>query len=779
LARATNPAALPIPAGGRTSFVGRRAELAQVKELLSSSRLVTLVGPAGVGKTRLAIRSAHEVRRAFPGGVSLAELADLRDPALLAETVASALGVRDTSTRWLVGTLADYLSAKRLLLVLDNCEHLIDACAVLADGLLRGCPDLRIICTSREPLSVEGETVLDVAPLPVPADRDVPPTALEGYDAVRLFTERAAAAWPAFAITASNAADVATLCQRLDGLPLALELAAVRLRAFTVGQIVEQLDRRFGLLSAGPRTASARHQNLRAAIDWSHELLSHDEQVAWRRLSIFAGSFDLEGATAICTGEDLPEEAIPGLVAGLVERSLLRRELHEDVPRYRMLETIREYGQERVRIAEEREPVEARHQDLYEDLAAQVFSNSWGADQAAWWERAHLELPNLRAALQRSIDRGEPERGLAIAAKLLYYWLTRGNMGEGRRWLDALLELERDPTPTRAMSLGVDGWLSQLQGDLDGSFELFAEAGAIIEGSGDAEAHCLVLVALGGARVARGEFDEAETLLRRCLDLQATLPDRRWAVNAEATLASIASGRGDHERARDLFAGAAELCRSEGDRFFRSYMLHGEGIECFILGDHEAAARIFAENLRLSRSVDHRVGVALAADAIGWLASAAGEAERAAVVAGAVQTYRRSIPVAPYPHLAPFRDASAKAARDELGDARYDAAFARGTRLAADDLIAIALGAQLAERSGERPVDPRSSGPLTKREREIAELVAEGLSNKQIAATLVISQRTAETHVEHILTKLGFTSRVQIAAWIVERGSRSDEPART
>jgi predicted ATPase len=267
-----------------TTFVGRRRELREVKEALSAGPLLTLVGPAGVGKTRLALRTSSSVRRAFADGVWVAELADLRDPALLAETVASALGLRDVSTRWLVSSLADFMESKHLLLVLDNCEHLLDACAVLADSLLRACPDLKILSTSREPLGVGGETVLDVSPLPLPDDDRVSsPEALVQYDAIRLFVERARAAWPQFEVTPSNAAEVSALCRHLDGLPLALELAAGRLRAFTVGQILEQIGGRFRLLSTGSRVGSVRHQSLKAAIDWSFNLLSTEDQLVWRR----------------------------------------------------------------------------------------------------------------------------------------------------------------------------------------------------------------------------------------------------------------------------------------------------------------------------------------------------------------------------------------------------------------------------------------------------------------------------------------------------------------
>lgn len=394
-----------------------------------------------MGKSRVALRAGADLRRAFPDGVWVAEFAELRDRALVAETVAGALGLQDTSTRWLVSTLADFLATRRLLLILDNCEHLLDACAVLADGLLHTCPDLRILATSREALGIGGETVLEVPPLPVPEQDPVPPPeALLRYDAVCLFVERARAAWPQFEITPSNGAQVGRLCRRLDGLPLALELAAVRLRAFTVDQILQQTDRRFRLLSTGSRTGSVRHQSLGAAIDWSFGLVSAPEQLVWRRLSVFAGSFDLQAAEAICGGEGLASEAVMELVASLVEKSVLRRELSGSIPRYRMLETIREYGRDRLQESGEEPRISRRHRAWYADFAARVFKHSRGPSQLEWWDRAHLELPNLREAFRSCLaEPNRAEQGLVMAANLAWYWVTKGSAREGRHWMDLLL----------------------------------------------------------------------------------------------------------------------------------------------------------------------------------------------------------------------------------------------------------------------------------------------------------------------------------------------------
>ncbi len=329
-----------------TSFVGRRRELSEARRLLGDARLLTLAGAGGVGKTRLALRLAAEVRRTFPDGVWLADLAPVQDGELVPQTVIAALGLQDHSTRLPVETLLEYLAGKRLLLVLDNCEHVLDACAVLATKLLSQAEALRILATSRQLLSVEGEQVMEVPPLSVP-DLDWLSAAgsLTGYEAVRLFAERAAAVVPGFAVTASNGAVVARLCQGLDGMPLAIELAAVRLRVLSAEQILERLDDRYRLLTGGSRTGLERHQTLRAAIEWSYDLCSPQEQILWGRLSVFSGGFDLEAAEQVCAGEDIAQEDVFELVTGLLDKSVLAREEHGSRVRYRLLETIRQYGQ--------------------------------------------------------------------------------------------------------------------------------------------------------------------------------------------------------------------------------------------------------------------------------------------------------------------------------------------------------------------------------------------------------------------------------------------------
>ncbi len=698
----------------------------------------------------------------------VAELADLRDPALLAETVATALDLRDVSTRWLVSTLADFMESRHLLLVLDNCEHLLDACAVLADTLLRACPDLKILSTSREPLGVGGETVLEVSPLPLPDDDRVSsPEALVQYDAIRLFVERARAAWPQFEVTPSNAAEVSALCRHLDGLPLALELAAGRLRAFTVGQILEQMDRRFRLLSTGSRVRSARHQSLKAAIDWSFGLLAMEEQLVWRRLSVFAGSFDLAGADAICAGKGGPEGTVADVVASLVDKSILRREVHGSSPRYRMLETIREYGRQHLHESDEESSVTDAYRGWYADLAAGVFENSWGPGQVKWWDRAHLELANFREAFRSWLaDSDEADAGIEAAANLMYYWMTRGSMSEGRRWLDAFLKVARRPTKGRAKALGVDGWLTQLQGDIPKGLELFVESERLAADLGDEATLCLASTALGGGLMFEGDLDRAEGMFARCLDLQQSLPDRRWAANALGSLGGVWSLRGDHPRAFDLFRRSIELSRAGGDQYFQTWMLLGQALEAWSMADRPVAGRIWTQALRLSHAVDNKVGIGIAVEGLAWVAGSTHRPDRAARLLGGVQAFWHTIPAKLQPHLVGHHDACLADVRSALGDREFDRVYRLGREMSDDQLLSMALEER--EAAAPQPASRDHPAELTRRESEIAGLVAQGLSNKGIASKLVISQRTAETHVEHILMKLGFTSRAQIAAWVGE-----------
>src|SRR5260370_148012 len=384
-----------------TSFVARRPEAAQIRQLLSTSRLVTLVGVGGVGKTRLGVHAARDVQRAFPDGVFLVALAALTDPALLPHTVIDALAIPEQSSRAPMNILADYLRHRQILLIFDNCEHLLESAAELAAALLRSASGLRVLATSRQGLRVPGEHIMPVPTLPVPAP-DVPlvPGFAAQYAALALFAERAAAVVPGFAITAENEAAVVRLCQRLEGIPLAIELAAVRLRVLPVADLATRLDRRFQLLTEGNRTAPERHQTLRAAIDWSFDLCTPAEQLLWARTSVFGASFDLEAAEAICTDATLPPQPILHTLTGLTDKSISIREEHAGHVRFRMLETIREYGQARLRESGTESALKQRHRDWYLKRVEEASAQWFGPQQEGWSTRLLLEHATLRMALR-------------------------------------------------------------------------------------------------------------------------------------------------------------------------------------------------------------------------------------------------------------------------------------------------------------------------------------------------------------------------------------------
>jgi non-specific serine/threonine protein kinase len=749
-----------------SSFVGRRRELTQLKKVLSSNSLVTIVGPVGVGKTRLALRLGEDLAGQAPARVRGVGLAELTEPAFLSQTVAHALGLEGSSRRWQVETLVEFLLANPMDLILDNCEHLQDACAVLASSLLSACPDLRMVCTSRTPLGLDGEWVFDLQPLPVPDENtrlDV--DALIGFDSVRLFVDRATSASPDFELGESNGEDVARLCRRLDGLPLAIELAVVRLRAFTPGQIADQIDLRLGFLSRRHPAGSPRHQSLRSAIAWSHDLLSEEAQVLFRELSVFPYDFDLAAVEAIC-GPSFPGADVVDLLGTLVDGSLVQRQIVDGTARFRLLETVRDYAREMLLDSGDMDHLERAFRDWFMALASAVFEGSWGAEQLVMWDRAHVELSNLRKVLRRcAAGEDDPVRGQSMAASLLYYWLTQGSVSEGRRWLDALLDATPKAGAERALALAVGGWLAVIQGDLSRALELHTEAEKLALESGDAKTVSLSSLALASDVMWAGDFDRAEVLLERCVSLRELVGNDRDAANALSARASIAGLRGDHAACFDLYQHAVDMCRAAGDRYFLSWALTGQSIAAWDLGEMERAKTLGAEAIRLSREVGNRVSMANGVEVTAWVCSATGRLELAAQLIGGVDTLWAAIKASLYPHLVSQHESVVAELRSSLGQRRYGDLVASGSRLGTEELIRLSLGE---EAVGVKEQASRTRSDLTRRESEVARLVAEGASNKEIATRLFISVRTAETHVEHILTKLGFTSRVQIATWMMD-----------
>ncbi|WP_188196346.1 ATP-binding protein [Nonomuraea sp. SYSU D8015] len=761
-----------------TSFVGRRQEVAEVRQLLSASRAVTLTGVGGVGKTRLALRVGQEVRRAFRDGVWLVELAALESPGMLAETVAEALQIRDHSAAPPLKVLTDHLRDKQALVILDNCEHLVGECAVLADTLLRAAPDLRILATSRHVLGIASEHVVPVPTLPVPdGDTARPLEALQQADAVQLFTERARAVVPSFAVTEDNRDVVTAIIGRLDGLPLGIELAAVRLRALSARQLLDRLDDRFRLLTGGSRSVLPRHQTLRALIDWSHALCSEEERLLWHRASVFAGSLDLEGAETVCSGTGIDREDVLDLVIGLVDKSVLIREDHPDGVRYRMLETLRQYGRERLSARGEESQLRRRHRAYYRDLAARARAEMFGPAQVAWFTRLQQEHANLRLALDGCFATPADARtGLSMATDLLYHWITSYYLGEGRGWLERGLAAATSPDDVRGRALWADAWLAVIQADVPAAAARLHECRGIGERLGDESILGYADLFSGMIAMWEGRTGDAIGCYERALARHRRTGD---PVGLALSLIRMSLARSFLGQSGPAIAAAEEclaVCDAHGEGWHKAYTMMALGVEVWRQGDLERATELERQSLEFNRSLGDCLGVGITTEVLAWIAAAQGHYERAARLLGILRTLWAcaGAPLSGYGHLAGYHDECEARTREALGEAAFATAVRRGERLSHDEALAYALQ--------EEPPCPEARqeskeerAPLTRREREIAQLVARGLTNKEIAASLVIAQRTAEGHIEHIMTKLGFNSRAQIAVWVGEQ-ARGGEP---
>jgi predicted ATPase/DNA-binding CsgD family transcriptional regulator len=744
----------------RTSFVGRRTEITRVRRLLSESRLVTLVGPGGVGKTRLAIRVAGQMRHITPAGVCFVDLALVRDPALLPQQLAASLDVRDASPRWLVASIAEVLGIRRILVVLDNCEHVRDACAVLVDTLLSDCPKLRVLATSRRSLDVAGEVRFVVPPLPTPTSPEHPGTP---SDAVDLLVERAQAVTPDFTVTEANAADVAALCRRLDGLPLALELAAVRLRTLTPAQITDRLSDRLDLLQHAGPAIPERQQSLPTALEWSYRHLRPSEQILWQRAAVFVGDFDLSAAEAVCGDSALPRDAVMNALDGLVDASVVGVYRRPDRLRFRMLETIRIFGIQLLDRSDGRIAMARRHRDHY---AQQVADVDWvGPEQVTDLNRLAEEHGQLRTALEFSAETpGEALAGLDLAADLWLYWQARAQLGEGRRWLARLLASCTEPSATRAKGLAVAGYLAVAQADSAGATPLLREAHSLASNLGEPAVAAFATQYLGLIEMFRGDYDGAEQLLRAAAFARRRLGQERFAAFAMADVGVAAFFRGDLDTAGTAFTESLAL-NTGGDPWTRSHALWGLGLVRWRAGALAEAEQLQHEALRLIQQVDDRSGIALRIHALAWLAAAHDDWHHAAHLTGAAEATWRSIPAQTPEPLRPFIDECARQGSTALGVANWQAEHDKGASLEREAVFALALGET-------PPATPRrpDGGSLTRRQSEVAQLVAQGLTDREIAARLSISIRTAESHVEQILARLAFRSRAQIAAWVASSG---------
>jgi predicted ATPase/DNA-binding CsgD family transcriptional regulator len=787
-----------------TSFIGREHELAEVRRLLAATRLLTLTGTGGVGKTRLAQEVASSLLDEFPAGVWLVELSALRDATLVPQAVATTLGVHEAAKRSQTDALSDLLASGRLLLVLDNCEHLIDACAALTDSLLRACPNLHILVTSREVLGIDGETAFRVPPLPLSAGRetppgpfsdqeaapsalaergDAPPTAdpvAATSDAVRLFMERAQSAVPTFTLTDRNVSAVEQICRRLDGIPLAIELAAARVLVLSTEQIAARLGDRFRLLSGGSRTALPRYRTLRALVDWSHDLLDERERVLLRRLAVFAGGWTLEAAESVCAAEGLQHGEILDLLSGLVAKSLAVTDEPASEVRYRFLESLREYAAEKLRDAGEEATLRERHLAWCLALAERAQPELVGPQQAEWLRRLDGEHDNLRAALAWSVGSGDTNTGLRLAVALYQFWLTRGFVSEGRRWLSAHISRSDAQAAfpphasVRARALQAAGRLAINLGDYHGAKDLLTESVSVARAFDDREGLAAGAFGLGYLDRVRGDLLAARAGLEVALELFQELGDPQGIADTLVCLGVAAHFQEDPTAAHSLYTRSLTAYRALGNQKGVAIALNDLGELALEQGEPATARRLQEESLLLASELGDRERIAYAVAALGGVAAVQGEPARALRLAGAATAIRESIGEAVSDAWRARFERWLEPARQALTEEATATAWAEGEAIPLEQAVADALSpTESSEPLSPLPELPVAGGTvttLTRREREVAVLVARGFTNRQIATELVIAEGTAANHVKHILARLGVDSRVQVAAWAVEHG---------
>jgi len=767
----TSKISLPKPL---TSFIGRERELAQAKRLLRDSYLVTLIGPGGSGKTRLSIAVAAEVADEYPDGVYFVPLAPVRDPGLVPSTIAQSIGLQDARDRPLMEHLISQLRERQMLIVLDNFEHLL-AGAPVVTRLLEETTALRILVSSRSSLRVSGEQECPVPPLAIP-DPDVPPTAdsLAACESVRLFAERAAAAVPGFAISDGNASVVAEIARKLDGLPLAVELAAARVKLLPPEAILPRLENSLLLLTGGRRDLPDRQQTLRATIAWSYDLLTEGTRRLLGACSVFAGGASLEVIETVCEAAlDLGLPVLDGLQE-LVDQSLLRSvSTPGSAPaRYAMLETIREYAAERLTVMPEADRVRAAHAAAFLALVEAGDRPHAGLARAEWLERVDTEHNNIRTAISW-YRQHDPPAALRLAASMSAFWSLRGHHGEGRERLGELLDLVTDQTMTRVSALNGAAWLAIDQGDYAMADGLLGASIAISHALGDTVGEAIATVYRGRGTMSSGRIAEGATDVQRAVELVNETGDRPAIAFVTFYEALVALITGRLEAACDLFARVSVSAAEFGLAPLSARARLMLGYPLLDLGELAAARTALTDGFQMSTDVGDRWFVQLGLGAFVGLAVKTGRPRLALRVAGAAEAYRDANE---FTMPEPMDDIVAR----WLGLARTRARraagrlVAEGRRLSPQEAVDLAL----ANEPDESP-PPGPGRTLTRREAEVAALVARGLTNRDIAAELVLSVRTVEVHVDRILTKLGFHTRTQLAAWAYEEGLPPRRPEDT
>ena len=795
------PGDLPLRA---SSFVGREREVAEVRSLLMAERLLTLTGTGGCGKTRLALEVASGLSHEFHEGVYWVELAGISDPGSVPEAVARSLGARWGSGLSAREGLVSHIGSGRTLVVLDNCEHVVETAAALAETLLRYCPYLKVLATSREVLRVAGERPWPVPSLSLPDPAGGPDVekALR-CGAVRLFVERAAASGR-FVLTAENVGAVARVCERLDGVPLAIELAAARTRVLSPAQISSRIDDRFLLLTGGGRVVLPRHRTLRATMDWGHDLLPDDERALFRRLSVFSGGFFLEAAEAVCAGDGLEEDGVLGLLGCLVEKSLVSVTRRGEEMRYEMLETVLQYASEKLEDSGEGEAARDRHAGFFLGVSEEAEDGLIGAEQGAWVERLEADHGNLQVALGRFAGRDAAAAVLRMAGALWWYWFLRGRYAEGRRWLEGALARGEDaPVHLRAKALTAAGDLAFLQSEYGTARERLERGLALHRSADDVRGIASAVQLLGSIEREQGRYERAEAFHEESLSLSRELGDDWGVAHSLNYLGFVALLRGDYARTTGLCArassmfkdlgdgegiswsgillGLAELhgggrpeklleeglafCREAGYREGAAWALDGLGTLARRENRHEKAAALLRESLALHRELGDRWRTASLLEGLASVAAARDLHERAAILFGAADALRGALsdPVPPCERA--DRDRGERTARAGMRREAFARASARGKEMTLERAYEYALEP---DRETQALPNPRVT-LLSARETEVLGLVSEGLTDHEVAGRLYLSPRTVGQHLRNVYKKLGVGSRTAATRAAIER----------
>lgn len=743
-----------------TSFLGREAELGQLDSEIARHRMVTITGPGGMGKTRIALHLAADLLDRFADGVWVIELEALADPALVPRELANRLGIREVPGHELLTTLGEHLEPLSCLIVLDNCEHLADACAALCNWLVESCPSVKILATSRQPTGALKERVWRLPPLSLATSGSLQDSPSE---AARLFIDRA---WPDLTpgeVGRERSLAIAQICRRLDGIPLAIELAAARAKVMEVGELVTRLDDRLRLLTGG-QGAAPRHQTMRAAVDWSYQLLDRKERALFRRLSVFAGGFSLHEAEEICAGDGIAAEEVMDLLVRLMDKSLVMPiEIGELESPMRVLATLQRYAHEQLGEHGEITTYSRRHAEYFLGLAERARDLQNSPDYAGHLDLIEREHDNVRAALAAS-QSISAELNLRLATSLIGFWDARGYISEGADWLGRALATWPEETAFRADGLGAAGWLEHRRGQFERGAAYFAESIRIAAAVGDRVVQARSLRNLALVTVLGGNSRDAAGSMREALAIGEQLGDRAATAGALLVMALAAYFEGDLELATTYGGQSLDLHRELGDEKVAAFLLACLATVALDRRDVEVARADLLESLEITQRLHEKVDVAFVLESCAVLAAATAEPARAVRIAAAANSVRRATGALSAPLWKAMVDAAVAPARERVSSDISKV----GAELTLEEAVDETLEWLVSTRPGTGPIKP--SPVLTRRELEVAALVGRGLRNRDIATKLFLSVRTVDAHVEHIREKLNFHSRAQIAAWAVAQG---------